>query len=526
MAIVVVSDDLTFLTTFAERSQKGRLLTWTTRLLLVTRMTSQKLRYLMTSHWTFSKMNVVFLNLGKSRKGGRRYSLYSHLPYTPEGPKMVEVGTWTPESSLRLRGPLFQEKYSNFYGAQVNVTSQTWIPQWKESVIRSPDGTEVTKYSGMDYQAIVVIAEVLNFTVNIIPTATFAEAVAKLEEGVSSILTMAYSIIPERLERHDFTRAVGIYRTTFAMANPKPQPSWYSLFYPLSREVWLSILAALAITSLVLRLLTYFGGDQYPSGSYYVTQEIYKILLGQDLVQHFSKTTASRLLFAGWLVFSLIIGVAYKSNLTTCLTLPEEPPRIETIQQLVGGVERILMPSYGKDWVNFYRNSDSKIYRTLGEKIHIGSGMEEELSRLKHNQAVIGTHLYLDYVIAKNFTDVAGRRKFYIGKSYLLTSYSAWPISYDTPYKQQLDKYLLALIESGLFIKWQKDIFGEAEQENLKAQRKEKSSEEAKAEESRDKALTIKHFQGPLLLLVLGLVAAGVTFSVELIFKCSVFGFH
>ncbi|XP_047485604.1 ionotropic receptor 21a-like [Penaeus chinensis] len=446
--VIVVSDDPTFLSTFAESSRKGRLLNWTTRLLVVTRMTLQELRDLVASYWTFSKMNVVVLNSEGNRRRGRRYSLYSYLPYQPGGPQMVKVGTWTANLSLRLRGSLFQEKYSNFYGAQVNVTAQTYIPKWKEKVVKLPDGSEVTRYSGSDYLALTVIADALNFSLNIIPTASFDKATAKLEEGVLFLVAIGFSILPGRLKRYDFTRPFDTYKTSFAMANPKPQPSWYSLVYPLSYEVWLSIGVALAGTSLVLRLLTHYAeGDQYP-GLGPIAQVVYKILLGQDLVQRFVRAPSTRLMISCWLAFSLIIGVAYRSNLTTSLTLPKEPPRIETIRELVERVDRVLLPFYGKDWVSFYLNSESEIYRHLGEILHLGSAVEEEMAKLEHNHAAfIESHLLLNYIIAKDYTDATGRGKLYVGKSYFLTTFSAWPIPHDAPYKQQLDKCLLAFTE-------------------------------------------------------------------------------
>ncbi|MPC59639.1 hypothetical protein E2C01_053663 [Portunus trituberculatus] len=61
--VVVVSFDPDFLVAFAEWSLKGRLLVWTTKLVVVTRLTVQQLQALLPAHWTFSMMNTVFLNI-------------------------------------------------------------------------------------------------------------------------------------------------------------------------------------------------------------------------------------------------------------------------------------------------------------------------------------------------------------------------------------------------------------------------------------------------------------------------------
>lgn len=42
-------------------------------------------------------------------------------------------------------------------------------------MVKLPDGREVLHYSGMDYQALVAIADALNFSAKVIPTASFEE---------------------------------------------------------------------------------------------------------------------------------------------------------------------------------------------------------------------------------------------------------------------------------------------------------------------------------------------------------------
>lgn len=73
--MVVVSDDPTFLTIFAERSLKGRLLAWSTRLLVVTRSSRKELVGLLSSHWTFSMTNSMILNVDNLRYGTGQYNI-------------------------------------------------------------------------------------------------------------------------------------------------------------------------------------------------------------------------------------------------------------------------------------------------------------------------------------------------------------------------------------------------------------------------------------------------------------------
>ena len=61
--VVVVSHDPAFLVAFAEWSLRGRLLVWATKLVVVTRLALPNVQALLSSYWTFSMMNTVFLNI-------------------------------------------------------------------------------------------------------------------------------------------------------------------------------------------------------------------------------------------------------------------------------------------------------------------------------------------------------------------------------------------------------------------------------------------------------------------------------
>ena len=70
-----------------------------------------------------------------------------------------------------------------------------------------------------------------------------------------------------------------------------------------------------------------------------VFQYMVGMLLGQNLPRRLSYTSSSRVLVAAWLVFALILGLAYRGNLTASLTLPKYPPRPETLKEIVDNVD-------------------------------------------------------------------------------------------------------------------------------------------------------------------------------------------
>ncbi|XP_047480146.1 uncharacterized protein LOC125032806 [Penaeus chinensis] len=517
VAVVVASAERRFLAAFAEASLRCRLLQWDTRLLLVTRLAPQELRALMSDHWAFSMMNVMLINTEEGQEGRRRskrYGVYTHLPYGPHGRhQTARAASWTPESGLVLSpgASVFQEKYSNFHGAAVNMTALPWIPIWKETQTATEDGRNATVYSGTDYSALKTVAETLNFTISKVRARNFMEVEKLVEEGAVFLCPLSYSILPERMERYDFTRWYTFIYRVFAMRMPVPSSSWKSLVTPLSGEVWAGVVVATGLVTVALRLMNRLAGDWHPNlGKGFL--QIYKTLLGQDLAQRRLSTTATRLVIITWLAFALIVGVAYRTNLMAALTFRTQPPRPETIEELVQAVDRINVPGYGKTWKDFYLSSPSRVYRALGELFFIGPTIEEALElATKENHAVIADRLFLNYVIASNFSSASGGATLYTGKGIVYTSPAGWIVPHDAPYKRQLDRLLTPFVENGLFIKWHRDMMQEVQEGNLRRQKEERG-----AGESVDRAISLSHMQGPLCILGLGLGLAGFTFMAEL----------
>nr|XP_045622055.1 uncharacterized protein LOC123772730 [Procambarus clarkii] len=112
VVVVVASDDPAFLVAFAQSSDRGRLLVWSTRLLVVTRAPLHEVMRLLRQYWTFSMMNTMFLTPGVPASG-HRWDTYTHLPYSQLGPQVVHVATWTPARGLVLLSQhhLFPQKF-------------------------------------------------------------------------------------------------------------------------------------------------------------------------------------------------------------------------------------------------------------------------------------------------------------------------------------------------------------------------------------------------------------------------------
>ncbi|XP_063886432.1 uncharacterized protein LOC135114462 isoform X2 [Scylla paramamosain] len=449
--VVVVSHDPAFLVAFAEWSLRGRLLVWASKLLIVTRLALRHLRSLLSTHWTFSMMNAVFLNFEEA--SNIMCFVYTYLPYSANGAKLVKVAIWTPRRGLLLhRNTLpFSEKFANFYGAQVDVTALPFMPYWGNEDIRTPNGTSVIKYEGSDYQLLLAVAAALNFTFRVLPSSSWAEVISLMEERVSFIVPVYHILMPLRAENFDFTQTFEFSYVSFSMAKPSQEPQWQSLYYPLAEQVWLAILGSVLLVPFTYIAINYVGHKV--SGGATLLENVFLdmagMFLAQSLPHRLPEGSSSRILIAAWLAFALILGFAYRGNLTAALTIPKYPPRPETLPQLIDAVERVTMPPYGDSHYNYYKSSKSPLFNALARLMEVGPNVLVGLQgALQHKRAHLGGRRFLKYQIAEKFTEVDGTSRLYVGRETLYPGVAGWPIPHDAPYKPQLDRWITVPLES------------------------------------------------------------------------------
>ncbi|XP_047486912.1 uncharacterized protein LOC125037757 [Penaeus chinensis] len=190
------------------------------------------------------------------------------------------------------------------------------------------------------------------------------------------------------------------------------------------------------------------------------------------------------------------------------------------------------MPSYGAQFRDFYKQSDSEVFRALARIMEIVPSAQEGLQQASENrQAHIQARRFLELVVAEEFTRADGSTRLYFGRESVFPGLSAWPIPHDAPYKARLDRCIMAVKEAGLYEKWSRDLMEKARKEGRERQQRilqERRKQNGQADGKQDaekapepsgnspKALTIVHLQGPLMLAALGLGAASVTFLGEM----------
>ncbi|XP_063875823.1 ionotropic receptor 21a-like [Scylla paramamosain] len=509
LTIAVVSDDQAFLTAFAEVSDKARLIVWETRLLVVTKLAIPRLRSLLRDYWDFSMMNTQFLKPNDISKKG--WKAFVYLPYSQDGGQVVRVASWKQDYGLVLANgyTLFPDKYKNFYGKAVNMTVFPFPPYWMD--VTSGDDAKESRITGRDYIILETIAQKLNFSINVLPYGEWDEVMMRLEVRTALMSPIKLAILPNLLKKYDFSFFIEPATLGFSMGKPTLKPNWQSLYYPLQTEVWGSILAAVLLVFGALLLMVKHSGDSEKYQVWPVVKQVVGTLLDETISGKLPQRNSTRVVLTAWMIFSFIVGTVYRSNLTACLTVPKYPPRAETLKQLVESEAIVTTPPDMVDFVNNFKNSGSKLFKTVADRTKFVPsfeiGMREAIDSKK---AYLYERLNMKLLIAEHFTGKGGSTPLYVARQNILPGYCGWPLAPNTPFKTNLNEHILAFHEAGLIQRWTTEVLERAQFDSQRRQNRAAKENNIPEEEEViagahvTMALTLVHMQGPLFLFLIG----------------------
>ncbi|MPC95554.1 hypothetical protein E2C01_090771 [Portunus trituberculatus] len=113
-------------------------------------------------------------------------------------------------------------------------------------------------------------------------------------------------------------------------------------------------------------------------------------------------------------------------------------------------------------------------------------------------------------MIAEHFTGKGASTPLYVARQNILPGYCGWPLAPNTPFKTNLDEYILAFHGAGLIQRWTTRVLERAQFDSQRRQnRADKENnipeeEEATVGTQVTMALTLVHMQGPLFLYLIG----------------------
>ncbi|KAK7082756.1 hypothetical protein SK128_001376 [Halocaridina rubra] len=112
VTVVVASNNYDFLDIFTDVCDEGRLLVWSTRLLIMGAFSKDDLQKLTETKWVLTMMNSMVVHL-PDNPSHQSVDVYAHHPYHLSGQKrLIKVASWTPRGlKLSSQMKLFPEKH-------------------------------------------------------------------------------------------------------------------------------------------------------------------------------------------------------------------------------------------------------------------------------------------------------------------------------------------------------------------------------------------------------------------------------
>nr|XP_045589592.1 glutamate receptor ionotropic, kainate 4-like [Procambarus clarkii] len=294
VTVVVVSDDLAFLATFAQWSLKDRLLVWSTRLLVVTRL---PLHLLQVLHGLLSMTNSILLIIHESLINFRCV-MYIQLPYSPREAQALKVASWTSHRGLALTSslPLFPDKFSRLLQRPTlklatEINSLNIMVTREKTKIRPEERLE---FVGPLPDLVSYLATALNFSYMYLRPPDGSWGIKRVDGTWSGMMGMVirqevdvavglFGISGVRAEVVDFMEPILIEYIRMLGARGRPEVDPWGFLFPLEPVVWAAILAALLVLPLTAFLMSscFSLRTVHQNKNFLTTSAYLRILLNQ-----------------------------------------------------------------------------------------------------------------------------------------------------------------------------------------------------------------------------------------------------
>ncbi|XP_042242544.1 probable glutamate receptor [Homarus americanus] len=459
VTVVVVSDDPAFLAAFAEWSLKGRLLVWSTRLLVVTRLPLPELHHL---HKLLSMTNSMLLVVDDTLED-TRCSVFIHLPYTISGTKAMKVASWTTHQGLALTThlPLFPDKFYKF------LHKPTLSVAVDQNHLRETEG-------GTKDDIINFLAQAINFTHKYVVPPDNSFGSKQTDGSWSGLMGMVVrekadfalgplSLSAARAEVVDFTMPLTIQYSRILASRGRPEiDPWGFLLAPLAPLVWVAILTTLLMLSALMFLLSSsfsrndYKHDNWTSNSF----SLFRILLQQDYMV--SGWWWRRLVFAVWMLMSLVLVKSYAGTLMSVLAVRHIEQPYQTLRDLLDSPSTTMIWHRGSKNIEYIKSVESGIYREVAETESRGGIKYQTLFEFFHSADTLvrrGDHVLIDIEILMSMIisrDISktGRCDFYLSRERLLPSVLAPIGQKNSPLVPAISRMVMTITEAGLYYQW------------------------------------------------------------------------
>ncbi|XP_071540830.1 uncharacterized protein [Panulirus ornatus] len=479
VTLVVVSDDPAFLAASAEWSLKVRLLTWSNKLLAVTRRPLQDLPHLYAS---FSMMNAMLITVNTPAPHAR-CQIFVHLPYRPPDAQVVRVASWSTIRGLTLAThlPLFPEKFSRFAFAPSFVAVAEEYPSYVETFPSWKPGQPLN-YGGPVAQLLALLASNSNFTYTFVRSLDGQWGTKKADGSWTGMVGMVlrkevdlgvgpFSLNGVRAEVVDYMDLVVHDTLEIIGGLGRPEVDPWGFLLPLGPLVWTAILAALLVVPGMVLLLLFCFPRKAPQRDTWKRDNIFlyfRILLQQGYKPEPGEWGWERLVLGSWMMMALVFFRSYDGNLMSMLAVRYIPQPYQSLRDVLDDPSATMIWETGSVYMQFLRTVKTGTFREVMDAMKDGDVVmvtTSEYRQVLETLVVEGRHVLIveensgRSLRADLFSDT-GRCDFYTSREHFLATSMSMIGQKGHPLIPALNKRIKFVKEFGIFDHWLKSFKG------------------------------------------------------------------
>lgn len=272
--------------------------------------------------------------------------------------------------------------------------------------------------------------------------------IGSLQRGETDVSFSSFLISTERMEAMDFCYPHYISRFTFATQKPQPLPKLFTIFYPFSNTLWISVIISLLVFSCIFSAMN--AGRKQCVRTFFST--LASVCRQQFNIQPTSKKLAFTLVI--WSIGVFFISECYKATLLSfLLSFPKKG--ISTISELASAAAdgSVKCRTFkGSVMIDMLLESDNEIYRSIGKNVYKNS------QDYVHAAKYLGNGTQTAYLAPENLL-LHLKMEYTISEDSFFPMVFAFPVRKNFCCKEYLDKTLKRMVEVGILDKFRTDVY-------------------------------------------------------------------
>ncbi|VVC32852.1 Ionotropic glutamate receptor, L-glutamate and glycine-binding domain,Ionotropic glutamate [Cinara cedri] len=511
------------------------------RVFIVTIGSSWQIREFFNSLISQNIMNLLVASAGSALQEKNQneipdIKLYTHQIYIDGLGSSTQkiLTTWRKDKFTRPEINLYPVKLVHGFQGHRFILSTIEKPPlvFRSTQVRNFGHEEQsTSWDGIEVRLLRIIAQILNFTLEIhdatiVNTARDEAEDRIIDDLVASKADMGISglyITNTRNKLVDFSPVVMQDCGTFMSLGSYALSKYRAIFGPFHWSIWVMVLFTYMIAIFPISftnnrsIKTLCKNPKQLEKMCCYMFGTYTNLFTFRGVKSWTNTKmgSTRLFIGTYWIFTIIITTAYTSSIIAFITLPEQPITVDTSYQLVDEGYKVITLDKG-GWQSYFNITNDIISKKLISNVKSMNNLEDAIdyivkTRFILDYAFLGSKISLSYLSFSNYIQKYKNKKIFLH----VASECYVPFSVGVAYKKNFifrnifSNYILRVQQSGILTKIIKDVEWEITQRSGLKQSVLNSPE--------DRQLALDDVQGMFVLLGGGILLAAFTLLIEII---------